>query len=161
MTKLGMTGSARRIWIGAGVAVLAAAVVWYAVFADRKGLLLADPSDAELVALGRDVYAAHCASCHGENLQGQPDWRSRNPDGTLPAPPHDETGHTWHHPDKILVQITRDGGAAVAPAGFKSAMPGFAGTLDEREIRASIAYIKSRWPAAERQKQDGLTRQSR
>jgi len=160
MTKRGMTGSARSIWIGAAVTVLAA-VAWYAVFADREGPLLADPSDAELVALGRDVYAAHCASCHGEDLQGQPDWRSRNPDGTLPAPPHDQTGHTWHHPDQILVQITRDGGAAVAPAGFKSAMPGFAGTLDDREIRASIAYIKSRWPAPERQKQDSLTRQSR
>ena len=43
---------------------------------------------------GAQLYAENCASCHGANLEGQADWRSPGPDGRLPAPPHDETGHT-------------------------------------------------------------------
>ena len=27
----------------------------------------------------------------------------------LPAPPHNETGHTWHHPDEMLFAITKYG----------------------------------------------------
>ncbi|NDC15194.1 MAG: hypothetical protein EBZ76_08475, partial [Synechococcaceae bacterium WB9_2_170] len=30
--------------------------------------------------LGRTVYQAHCASCHGEKLQGQPDWQKPRPE---------------------------------------------------------------------------------
>lgn len=115
----------------------------------------ADPTDRALVALGQEVYRANCAQCHGPGLEGQPGWRRRNPDGTLPAPPHDETGHTWHHPDKALFDYTKLGGQALAPPGFKSAMPGYAGTLEDREIRAVLAFIKSRWPEPilERQRQ--------
>ena len=84
----------------AGVAGLAAAVVvagvaWYVVVgAGGRG---ADATDPELVALGASVYAQHCAACHGRELEGEPNWRRRKADGTLPAPPHDATGHTWHH----------------------------------------------------------------
>src|SRR4051812_48817691 len=61
-----------------------------------------DPHDSGLVDRGKIVYAQHCASCHGANLEGQPDWQHRMPNGRWPAPPHDATGHTWHHPDKVL-----------------------------------------------------------
>ena len=61
------------------------------------------------VALGAAVYRDHCASCHGANLEGQPDWMARKPDGRLPAPPHDATGHTWHHADEQLFQMTKKG----------------------------------------------------
>ncbi|MCY4361382.1 MAG: c-type cytochrome, partial [Gammaproteobacteria bacterium] len=46
------------------------------------------------VSAGQTLYQEQCAACHGANLEGQPNWRSANDDGTLPAPPHDETGHT-------------------------------------------------------------------
>ena len=58
---------------------------------------------------GAVVYADYCASCHGANLEGQPNWRSRMPNGKLPAPPHDANGHTWHHPDRQLFAITKYG----------------------------------------------------
>jgi mono/diheme cytochrome c family protein len=124
------------------------------------GAVHIDAGDAGLVALGRKVYAANCATCHGAGLEGEPDWRERKEDGTLPAPPHDESGHTWHHPDGMLFTITRSGGQAVAPAGFASGMPGFAGALTDREISASIAFIKSRWPREIRRRQQQITRQS-
>jgi mono/diheme cytochrome c family protein len=121
----------------------------------------ADPSDAEQVASGQPLYESHCASCHGKELEGQPDWQSRLPTGFLPAPPHDESGHTWHHPDQILFRITKAGGGAEAPAGFKSNMPAFAGTLSDDQIWAILAYIKSRWPDPIQLRQAEIDRRSR
>ena len=98
---------------------------------------------------GRDHYVTHCAACHGINLQGQPNWSVANADGTLPAPPHDETGHTWHHDNRLLFDYTALGGELALKArgisGFKSAMPGFAETLSEDQIWDTLAYIRSTW----------------
>lgn len=69
-------------------------------------LRLADA--AAKVARGKEVYAVSCAACHGANREGQANWRSRKQDGRMPAPPHDDSGHTWHHPDEILFGITRE-----------------------------------------------------
>jgi mono/diheme cytochrome c family protein len=109
-----------------------------------------DPSNPAQVALGRRLYGEQCARCHGANLEGQPDWQSRRPDGRLPAPPHDASGHTWHHPDGVLFRITRDGTAAVVGGGYESDMPGFGDVLPDAEIRAVLAFIKSTWPERER-----------
>ena len=136
------------------VVLLAAAAGSYVWFeSSAGGPMRADASDVELVTLGAAVYVEHCASCHGRNLEGEPNWRRRRPDGTLPAPPHDTTGHTWHHPDEVLFRMTREGPAAVVGKGYRSTMPGFADVLDDREIWASLAYIKSRWPADVREVQ--------
>lgn len=106
-----------------------------------------DPSDHEQVARGKTLYAQHCASCHGAQLEGQPEWRRRLPNGRLPAPPHDASGHTWHHRDELLVAITREGMKPPwAPEGYQSDMPAFAGVLGEDDIRAVLAYIQSTWP---------------
>jgi mono/diheme cytochrome c family protein len=113
-----------------------------------------DPDDPAQVSLGEEIYAAQCASCHGEDLQGQPDWQSRHADGTYPAPPHDDTGHTWHHADALLFDYTKRGGAAVIGGSFKSNMPGFGDHLTDDEIRAVIAFIKSTWPPQIRQRQE-------
>jgi len=106
-----------------------------------------DANDAKQVAAGKSIYAQHCATCHGVNLEGQPDWRRRKPDGRLPAPPHDASGHTWHHPDALLFAITKRGLVPPhAPPGYASDMPAFAGVLSDDQIRAVLAYIQSRWP---------------
>jgi len=106
-----------------------------------------DPSDPEQVALGEAVYRRHCAACHGARLEGQPDWQRRRPDGRLPAPPHDASGHTWHHRNELLFAITREGMIPPwAPEGYESDMPAFAGVLSDEEIRAVLAYIQSTWP---------------
>ena len=126
----------------------------------RSGAALGaiDAADPAQVALGRRVYAEQCAGCHGANLEGQPGWQSRKPDGRLPAPPHDVSGHTWHHPDGVLFRITKLGPAAIVGENYRSDMPGFEGALSDTEIRAALAFIKSTWPERERDFQE---RQSR
>ena len=110
------------------------------------------------LALGEQLYAQQCASCHGANLEGQPDWRKRLPNGRFPAPPHDESGHTWHHPDEVLFGITKHGLVPpYAPAGYESDMPAFGGKLSDPEIRAVLAYIESRWsPEVRKQRAEML-----
>lgn len=126
---------------------LAAAGCALLLAACGDGTLRIDAQDAKQVAAGASVYARHCASCHGANLEGQPNWRRRLPSGRLPAPPHDASGHTWHHPDTVLFGITKNGLVPpYAPAGYASDMPAFAGVLNDDEIRAALAYIQSRWP---------------
>jgi mono/diheme cytochrome c family protein len=114
----------------------------------------ADPDNAEQVALGQQVYASFCAGCHGVNLQGQPDWRKRLPMGNFPAPPHDETGHTWHHADQWLFEIVKYGGRYHAPPRYRSAMPAYQEILSDIEIWAVLAFIKSHWPASIRAQQE-------
>lgn len=102
-----------------------------------------------MIEIGAGLYAENCASCHGADLEGQPDWRRRLDNGRMPAPPHDETGHTWHHADQQLFDITKNGLASVVP-GYESDMPVFDGILSEAEITAILGYIKSTWPERER-----------
>jgi mono/diheme cytochrome c family protein len=98
------------------------------------------------LARGEALYTQHCATCHGANLEGQPDWRRRLPNGRLPAPPHDASGHTWHQPDRLLFEITKHGLVPpCAPAGYQSDMPAFASTLSDDEIRVVLGFIESRW----------------
>ena len=100
------------------------------------------------VARGTVLYAQHCAACHGAKLEGQPNWRARLPNGRMPAPPHDDGGHTWHHPDQVLFGITKYGLVPpYAPPGYASDMPAFADKLSDEEIRAVLAYIASHWSA--------------
>lgn len=103
--------------------------------------------DAAWIALGRRIYDDRCAGCHGTRPEGQPDRRKRKPDGRLPAPPHDASGHTWHHADAVLFlfRITKHSPAGVV-AGYESDMPAFGDVLSDEEIRAALAYIKSTWP---------------
>ncbi len=137
--------NARRIVLGLVALLAAGGAVAYGAgyFGGAAGL---DPGDRDKVALGARVYAENCAACHGANLEGQPDWRQRLPNGRLPAPPHDATGHTWHHPDDQLFALTKYGPAALAGGGYQSDMPAYEGILTDAEIWAVLSYIKSRWP---------------
>lgn len=119
------------------------------------------PGNLELVAQGEMIYKQSCAACHGDNLQGQANWRSPDGDGYLPAPPHDETGHTWHHRDELLFELTKFGTAAFGGENFKSRMPQFDGVLTDEEIIAVLSYIKSTWPEEIQKRHDILDAQPR
>ena len=109
--------------------------------------------------MGERLYQENCASCHGANLEGQPDWRTRLPNGRLPAPPHDASGHTWHHTDRVLFDVVKRGPAAIVGAGYESDMPGYEGVLTDDEITSIVDYIKSTWPDKERAFQSERTRE--
>ncbi len=97
-------------------------------------------SEAQL-QLGEQVYGQHCASCHGKQAEGTPDWRKTGPDGKYPPPPLNGTAHAWHHSLRVLLRQIRMGGK---PLG--GTMPGFAGKLSNEEMLAAIAWFQSHWP---------------
>jgi len=143
------------VLVGSVVAIgIASTIALYWPTASVAG---ANPGDPEQVAMGQAVYQQNCASCHGAKLEGQPEWRTRKPDGKFPAPPHDEAGHTWHHPDKVLFRLTKNGmKPPLAPVGYKSDMPAFDGALSDEEIWAVLSFIKTFWPPKIRVRQDRI-----
>ena len=113
--------------------------------------------DGRDIGQGRLLYVENCASCHGMGLEGQPNWRSANADGILPAPPHNATGHTWHHDNQLLFEYTKLGGkGALAQRGvsdFNSGMPAFEGVMSDAEVWTVLAYIRSTWSEREQEVQ--------
>lgn len=112
-----------------------------------KQISPADPDNADQVRRGAVVYAENCASCHGAALEGAEDWRERDEDGAYRPPPHDDSGHTWHHSDKVLFDYV-DLGGAVLFADYPdiiSNMPGFGDILSDDDIWAVLAFIKGSW----------------
>ena len=110
---------------------------------------------ADKIAQGEAVYAANCASCHGANLEGEANWKEQNEDSSYRSPPHDESGHTWHHGDPTLINSIVAGGARLNEMniGGTSAMPVFGELLTDEEITAVLSFIKSTWPNDIRQLQ--------
>lgn len=148
----------RLVAFGLGAAVLAGAAaltVGWGTPAQAQTVLM--PSDPDVVALGQTIYGENCASCHGVNLEGQPNWRAPGPDGRLPAPPHDATGHTWHHDGDTLFQLTKYGtGALIGGPDYENNMPIYEGVLTDDEIIAVLSYIKSTWPQDIRERHDAM-----
>ena len=126
------------------------AIILCVIFGTETALADHRLTDRDISA-GAALYADPCAVCHGAELEGQENWRTPGPDGILPAPPHDVTGHTWHHDTDMLVTYTLKGGqAALAASGvtdFKSGMPAFQDSLSEDDVLDVLAFIRSRWPA--------------
>jgi mono/diheme cytochrome c family protein len=149
-------GLSPRTWLILGFFVIVVVVIVGSALGRERPVAGTNVSDQKLVALGGQVYIANCASCHGANLEGQPNWQQPNADGSMPAPPHDATGHTWHHNDEALFATTKLGGAATSPVAAPNRMPAFGATLTDREIWAVLSYIKSTWPPElQRQQEQG------
>ena len=91
----------------------------------------------ENIAEGADLYATSCQVCHGD-LRGQ---------GGSGAPPHNQNGHTWHHPDAQLTDWVIKG-----KLGF-SRMPAFKNLLTDLEVDAILSYIKTSWTEDQRETQ--------
>ncbi len=109
--------------------------------------------DPAAVSQGEQLYTQYCAACHGVNLEGQPNWQQPDIQGNFPAPPHDASGHTWHHADQQLIAITLQGGASYGGVN----MPAFGDELSEADAEAILSYIKSHWGPEEREAQWRVT----
>ena len=142
--------------IAVGIAFAVGFFGWPRLFGP-KGEFLLNPHDEKIVARGQQIYRQECATCHGAELEGQPNWRSPDADGMLPAPPHDETGHTWHHTDEVLFELTKYGLAKMSGlTDHKTNMPTYEGVLSDEEIIAVLSFIKSRWPEDVRNRHDEM-----
>ncbi len=140
-----------------GWLMIGAPAPWSPVGGERESAAVGP----ETLALGEAVYSQNCAACHGDDREGQENWRERGEDGKLPAPPLDGSGHTWHHPDDELLAIIEQGIEPFAPEGYRSDMKGFGGRLSEAEMRAVLAYLKAEWPEDKRQRQAEINARAR
>lgn len=150
------------MWLGMVVGLAALWAVWWMLVRPAEGdRITLRPDDPQIVAQGGEIYREACAACHGARLEGQPDWRTRGPDGTLPAPPHDPSGHTWHHPDEVLFALTKYGpGVATGNPDYRSNMPAYSEILSDAEIIAVLSYIKAQWPPEIRARHDDINAQA-
>lgn len=98
-------------------------------------------TDAMQISRGEKVFSKYCASCHGEQAQGDANWRSRDETGRFPPPPLDGSAHAWHHPLAQLKHVISNG----SPGG-KGNMPAWKEKLTEQEIDDTIAWFQNKWP---------------
>ncbi len=113
-----------------------------------------EPPDQLRVVRGEELYQQYCASCHRTDLSGDPDWKTPKEDGSYPPPPHDSTGHTWHHSDQVLLEIIRDGSDFA-----QSRMPSFGERLSDDDIGAILEFFKANWGPEEREYQRQINEQ--
>jgi len=99
--------------------------------------------DPGQVARGHVLYQQNCMQCHGDQAQGAVNWQKRDADGKFPPPPLNGTGHTWHHPTKVLKYTISNGTAKLG-----GNMPAFADKLSNAEIEDILEFIKAKWPDA-------------
>lgn len=152
-----MIGGRRVFWLSILVLILGTAFLVYqqttsvnrAVVINQTAVPPLPTLNPANVAQGEILYAQYCAKCHGANLEGAPNWKQRLPDGSLPPPPHDSSGHTWHHSDEVLINITENGGD---PADNSKMIP-FKDQLSREEVVAILEFVKSKWGRAEREYQ--------
>ena len=106
---------------------------------------------------GQDIYLQYCAACHGPEGRGQFPEAPLEPDATgrIGAPPHNESGHSWHHSDTLLIRYVTEGGFSDLTRFYL--MPAFGEVLSDEQILLVIAYIKSMWTDEQRDSQHQLT----
>jgi mono/diheme cytochrome c family protein len=121
-----------RRWLGAGAGlafVVAAAIVW-----SRVGVTAASSRDVET---GKQIYATHCATCHGETGKGD----GASAAGLATKPWNLTDGRLMNHlPDEFHFEVISGGGPA---HGLAPTMPPFNRTLSEAQIRQVIAFIRT------------------
>lgn len=145
----------KRVHAALGLAGAVAAAAAAIAFLGRSDALprFADAENATLVARGGQIYAQHCARCHGGHLEGQPHWQIADATGRVPAPPQDATGHSWQHSDAEIFHDIKYSVTDEAPPGYVTDMPAFIDVLTDGDIFAVIAFIKRSWPLGVRASQ--------
>lgn len=99
---------------------------------------------AQMLARGAKLYATSCRPCHGD----------RHGKGSIGrAHPHNEKGHSWHHPDGQLEEWILHG----KPGPGISVMPGF-NYFSEDDAEAILVFIKTWWTAEQREMQADISR---
>jgi mono/diheme cytochrome c family protein len=114
-------------------------------------------TDADLIQ-GHILYTAWCAGCHGDKGEGQFPGAPLDPSpitNRIGAPPHDTTGHSWHHSDDLLVRYVIEGGFT-DPAAFYP-MPAFGWRLSVPDAQRIVGYIKTLWTDEQRMMQARTT----
>lgn len=97
--------------------------------------------DSVQIQRGYKMYTQNCASCHGVNGQGAPNWSHPGVQGKDAAPPLNGTGHAWHHPMKALMTTINYGTVRLG-----GSMPAWKDKLSEQDIGDIIAWFQSQWP---------------
>jgi S-disulfanyl-L-cysteine oxidoreductase SoxD len=105
-------------------------------------------SSPEAVATGANLAQQHCVRCP---MEGGPGAAAAAQDQAGQA----WTGHAWHHPDSLLVQMIADG--VSRPTGV---MPPFGSVLRPEEIHTLIAFIKTLWTPEQQQFQRERTQRA-
>ena len=147
----------RLFLYAAGVLLVGGVIFYFSSPLDKTELGISlQHKDRAVVDVGKAIYAENCASCHGVVLEGQANWRQRDAEGYLPAPPHDERGHTWHHPDSYLFLMTKYGIEEMIGKSYPNNMPVFEDKLTDDEIIAALSYIKSTWSGRIQLKHDQI-----
>ena len=151
-----------RFVIGLGILLVGAVIYHFSspVYEAEASIALKHKDDA-IIDLGRVVYAENCGSCHGVALEGAANWRQRDVDGYLPAPPHDETGHTWHHSDSYLFLMTKYDIETMIGKSYPNNMPAYEDKLTDEEILAALSYIKSTWSGPIQRQHDQINARAR
>lgn len=105
--------------------------------------------DGEQLARGEELYQANCMLCHGGETGG---------DIADIPPRHNAEGHTWHHPDCLLVEIVQEG-MPRRPGLPDDAptMPAFGDRLTDEDIRAILAHINTWWTEEQKESQEQVT----
>ena len=134
---------------------------FYAYTMNKDNKIILMPNDVSLVSLGQKIYLENCASCHGVKLEGQKNWQRRDDEGYLLAPPHDETGHTWHHTDEYLFLMTKYGIEKIIGKKYPNNMPAYEDILSDKEIIAVLSFIKSSWPKKIQEIHNNINRRSK
>lgn len=81
------------------------------------------PASAADLARGSQIFALHCATCHGPSGQGG-----------IPGAPKFNRGERLLQSDRALAESVRRG---------RNVMPSFAGVLRDREILDVISYLRT------------------
>ena len=97
--------------------------------------------DPEVLKTGKTLFRVNCATCHGTDAEGAPNWQKRTADGKYPPPPLNGSAHTWHHPRSALVQTIQQGTIKLG-----GSMPPWQNKLDDQQIEAIITWLTSLWP---------------
>ena len=139
--RLGSKG--RFVAISILIAIFMAASKIYYDRSQVDRLVFIDKTSRAQNSLGKELYQANCAFCHGDELQGQPHWDKTYIEGKRPAPPLNASGNIALLSNRELFEITKYGGQPFAPPGYINEMPAFEMLLKDSQIWAILAFLRA------------------